>query len=168
MLGVGSSQLILSPAAPEQGQQSPTPLLLSETRPEKITKDSRKVASLAAEVLRGHDSGTDSTSIEPRSPEAGPSNLVGQPRSRPARSMYSQDKRTDEARGQRRGSRQLNRITKALARYAETKAESAPSDDTRTTEAQTRWSQVQHPDRRFLIAETIIEFDQISEGASHD
>ena len=168
MLGIVFSQMILNPAAPKQGQQSPPSLRVSATKPEKIIENPLRGRPSADRDSRGLGSGPDNTNIVSRSPESAPFSLPGQPRSRPARSMHSHGEATDQTREQRRASKQLDRLMESIASYTKQNTESAPSYDTRTIEARTRWSRFTHEDRQFLIAEGLREYDQASEGEVYE
>lgn len=82
--------------------------------------------------------------------------------------MYSEGKDTGQTRQQRRASKQLDRLLELVANHTKENTESAPSYDTRTIEAQMRWSQLKHQDRQFLIADILEEYDQTDEGQTHD
>ena len=108
----------------------------------------------------------------PGTQDSGPRSNLGrtseQPSVRPARSMYSEGKDTGQTRQQRRASKQLDRLMELVANNVKENTESAPSSDTRTLEARTRWSQLKHEDRQFLIAESLQEYHQADKGEDYD
>lgn len=166
--GVGLTYLLLEPTSPQRARQEPAAALLSDAEFGNSPTNFPAGMPSTKRVQKSDGLDANRPGTQRLGPRSDPSRISEQPRFRPARSRYSEGKTTDQTREQRRASKQLDRLMEAVASYTKQKTESAPSYDTRSIEAQTRWSQLKNEDRQFLIAEGLQEYDQANEGEVHE
>ena len=164
--GVGITYLALKLSSPERARQQPSSAVPSDARFGNSTTKLPAGMPSTKRAQRSED--LDAPGTQDSGPRSNLGRTSEQPSVRPARSMYSEGKDTGQTRQQRRASKQLDRLMELVANNVKENTESAPSSDTRTLEARTRWSQLEHEDRQFLIAECLQEYHQADKGEDYD